>query len=70
MSERVRLRLSAVAALAALFMALTVYSPPSGSLSVACDSQSCRDEVAANGWNPIWVIGQLLASAASDISAH
>ena len=70
MSERVRLGLSAVATLAALFMALTVYSPASGSLSIACESQSCRDEVSANAWNPIWVIGQLLSAAASDISAH
>jgi hypothetical protein len=65
MSERLRFGLSAVGALAALFMALTVYSPASGSLSAACESQSCKDEVAANAWNPIWVIGELLPAAAS-----
>jgi hypothetical protein len=64
-SERLRLGLSVAAALAALFMALTVYSPASGSLSAACESQSCKDEIAANAWNPIWVIGELLSAAAS-----
>lgn len=66
MRERLRLGLSAVAALMALFMALTVYSPGStGHLTAACESQSCKDEVAANAWNPIWVIGELLTASHS-----
>lgn len=65
MSERLRLGLSVLGALAALSMALTVYSPASGSLSATCQSQSCKDEVAANAWNPIWVVGELLSAAAS-----
>jgi hypothetical protein len=65
MSECLRLDLSVVATLAALVHGLTVYSPVSGSLHVACGGQSCRDEVPVNAWNPIRVIGELLSVAAS-----
>lgn len=65
MSEHGRLGMSVVAILTALFMALTVYSPASGSLSLAYENQPCLHAVSANVWNPICVISEFLPAAAS-----
>ena len=61
MYERLRSGLYVPATAATLFMALVVFSPGvGGTLTASCESQSCRDEVATNLWNPVWTIRQLV----------
>jgi len=59
MSERVKFGVSIVAALCAAFMAMSVFSNP-GRLAASCTDETCRSEVAANAWNPLWATGHII----------